>query len=80
MERGWQGENAVKEFSSLSEEERVTVVEQGRMWLRRHRDHVKHVLEEGEAAYPPSGSDLFQPELWKSGHWRWFMAEERRLG
>lgn len=39
-------------------------------------DHEEHVLEQSltdDEEYPPSGRDVFHPELWKAPHWKWFM-------
>lgn len=80
MEREGEGKDVMKTYLDLTNAERLGVLESGRKWLKAHVEHVRSVLNEGETAYPPSGSDCFHPELWKSGHWRWFMIEERRLG
>ncbi len=44
-------------------------------WWCDHQIHVDRLiagLDDGDAAYPPSGSDRFHPELWRAPHWRWF--------
>lgn len=43
-------------------------------WWDGHREHVDRLIasrnSEG-AAYPPTRSDQYHPELWKAAHWRW---------
>jgi hypothetical protein len=64
----------VTELEDLTSEEVEKVETTGREWYLSHRDHVKGLVKsaEGGEGYPPSGSDLFHPELWKSKHWVWF--------
>lgn len=50
-------------------------IQKAQAWYRDHQPHVERVIKEGESAYPPSGSDRINPQLWKSGHWRWFKEE-----
>jgi len=43
-------------------------------WWDKHKPHVDRLIasrDDGSAAYPPSGSDRFHPELWRAPHWRW---------
>jgi hypothetical protein len=43
-------------------------------WRSQHAKHAARLIagKEGEkAAYPPSGSDVSRPELWRAPHWRW---------
>lgn len=43
-------------------------------WWDKHKAHVDRLIagrDEVGAAYPPSGSDQFRPELWRAPHWRW---------
>lgn len=42
-------------------------------WWSDHDAHVRRLLKsEGAIAYPPTGSDVYRPELWRPPHWRWF--------
>src|SRR4051812_668696 len=45
-------------------------------WLYGHEARILRLFVEdpGGAAYPPTGSDIFHPDLWKAPHWRWFKA------
>jgi hypothetical protein len=43
-------------------------------WWDQHRDHVDKLIASSDGygeAYPPSGSDMFRPALWRAPHWRW---------
>lgn len=43
-------------------------------WWSEHKAHVHRLIvgpDDRGAAYPPSGSDVFHPELWRAPHWRW---------
>jgi hypothetical protein len=47
-----------------------------RDWYAAHKPHVDRLMQElDEKPYPASGSDISRPELWKSGHWKWFNKE-----
>jgi hypothetical protein len=61
-----------KQYEDLSHEEKTKISINALDWYKKHTDHVKKVMKENEKAYAPSGSDMFRPELWKSGHWNWF--------
>lgn len=41
-------------------------------WYDKHKYHVDILVKEENVSYSPSGSDCGKPELWKSGHWRWY--------
>ena len=45
-----------------------------REWYKQHQMHVNRMLTFESRDYPPSGSDVHHPELWKIGHWKWFFA------
>lgn len=50
--------------------------ELAKAWYEEHRPHVDRMLEAYTGtAFPPSGSDCIHPELWKAGHWKWFLVE-----
>lgn len=42
-------------------------------WRILHSEHVEKLLKENEPSYPPSKEDASHPELWKTGHWKWFL-------
>ena len=49
-------------------------------WWNAHKRHIDQLMssnDDGGAAFPPSGSDRYHPELWKAGHWRWLKAFHR---
>lgn len=44
-----------------------------RMWRMKHFDHVKHLIELAEKAYPPTlTEDKNNPAIWKPEYWKWF--------
>ena len=61
----------MKNFSELSSEDKERVMAVGLRWYNLHKEHVDSLCKEEKELYPPSGSDCFHPELWKSGHWNW---------
>lgn len=67
-------EDAMISWEDLRKEEKEKIVEKGAEWLTKHEKHVKDLACSHEyPGYSPSGSDLYHPELWKSGHWKWFI-------
>jgi len=57
-------------------------IEKAISWRASHSDHVAKLVASARCAYPPTGSDVIRPELWKDAHWRWLreaqMADERK--
>jgi hypothetical protein len=56
-------------------------IDAGKVWHRKHSEHVRSLLssrDDLDYSYPPSGSDVLHPELWKGAHWRWFVAKYMR--
>lgn len=63
----------MKTYYDLQPHEQIRVQAEAYHWHDNHTEHVNKLLDtEKPHAYSPSGSDLFRPELWKAGHWRWF--------
>lgn len=56
---------------SLTEDQ----IKKGIDYYSSHKDHVKKLLKWSEGrSYPPTLSeDKNNPNLWKPGHWAWFM-------
>jgi hypothetical protein len=62
-------------------------VEMGRLemraaaqWYRQHVYHVERVINSAnttQGTYPPTGSLVIQPSLWRAPHWRWFFDSKR---
>lgn len=53
--------------------------DRARVWRDEHTDHVQHLLNsrDGDSlAYPPSGSNMLHPELWRAPHWRWLVLQD----
>ena len=48
-------------------------IKRGQEWMRRHPSYIVMLVVGDDKAWEPSGSDASHPELWKDGHWRWFM-------
>ena len=63
----------MKTVSSLTPKEIQEIKTKGESFLSKHSIHVLTVINNGpKYIVPPSGVDLFRPELWKAIHWRWF--------
>jgi len=61
------------EFEDLEYKEQEKIIQEGLDWMHEHMKHVDSLTFDGEkTVYPPSGSDLYRPSLWKPAHWRWF--------
>lgn len=67
------------EWHELSREDKDKVLETAAKWCNDHTEHVNTLIDSAKEAIPPSGSDLFRPELWKGIHWLWywFFTEEQ---
>jgi hypothetical protein len=48
-------------------------IEKADDWRRKHMQHVNELLKIGLSSFPPSEEDEAFPQLWKPGHWRWFI-------
>ncbi len=48
-------------------------------WYAKHKTHVDGLVasQRPMLCYPPSGSDILHPELWKTPHWIWFLDIKR---
>ena len=62
----------MKKFSDLTEDQQVSVLHAAAEWQESQFEHVQELRQSTQHSYPPSGSDIFHPELWKAAHWRWF--------
>lgn len=49
-------------------------VENAARWYKGHWQHVNALMATTDKSYPASGSDVYRPELWKPGHWRYFFS------
>lgn len=58
----------------------ASAIEAAKKWRSKHFTHVLSLVVRGDATYPPSGSDVIRPELWKASHWKWLQEIERRDG
>ena len=68
----------MKEYNDLSISEQLEVYNKAFTFLHDHADHVHSLFEDDVTPYiPPSGSDMFRPELWKGIHWAWFLNKEK---
>lgn len=47
------------------------------LWYKDHKAYVDRLLKSTHNLYPPTGSDLYEPALWKAAHWAWFLEKER---
>lgn len=61
-----------KRYDDLNDAERKEMLTKATAWQTKHNEHVKRLIKEADTSYPPSGSDMFHPELWKRAHWKWF--------
>lgn len=59
------------QFFELSVRDKARALGAAREWRDAHRAHVDALSADGILVYPPSGSDIFKPELWKPPMWRW---------
>lgn len=62
----------MKTFNDLSQTEKNEVASRAQIFRLDHAKIVNQAIKIADAAFAPSGSDLFRPELWKPGHWKWF--------
>ena len=54
----------------------TALIEKATAWALLHRRHVESLASLAANSYPPTlGEDKRNPELWKAGHWKWFISE-----
>lgn len=48
------------------------------MWYRSHKNHVNKLYHLADKSFPPSlNEDKKNPNLWKAGHWKWYLDNYR---
>ena len=65
----------MKEFNELKKEEQKKAIDKANKWVLLHKNYVIRITAEVYESYPPSGLDIFHPELWKAAHWNWYRKE-----
>lgn len=62
------------EYKDLSEDEQLVVADKAEAFYRIHEKYVDLLVEQAKRykGVPPSGSDIFNPEVWKDIHWKWY--------
>ncbi len=63
----------ISEFDSLSPEIRSLIFEKACDWFYLHENEITIAMNNEFVDYPPSGTDIYMPEVWKGVHWKWFM-------
>lgn len=58
----------------LTKEQKIEIFKKASAFYLKYRFHVKDVMHGNKYSVPPSGSDLFKPELWKGCHWNWWRS------
>ena len=48
-------------------------IEKAKEWKDKHKSHVEKLLNDADTPITPSKEDEYKPELWKPGHWLWFV-------
>lgn len=53
-------------------------MEKAQQWYNEHKTHVDNLLKKDATnlSFRPSLEDLYRPELWKAGHWLWFLENK----
>jgi hypothetical protein len=63
-----------KAFNEFEQHEQTEILVAARSWYAEHKDHVDRLVSgPDQSSFPPSGSDCYKPELWKSGSWKWLL-------
>lgn len=62
------------EVKDLTREELKTLHDRANEFRGKHKIHVDELIRSTKHLYPPSGSDMLHPELWKPAHWAWFLG------
>lgn len=66
----------MKKWQDLNKEEKEFCSKSAIDWYQKHKHHVDQLTRKyNDAGYAPSGSDMFNPELFKPAHWKWFFSE-----
>jgi len=66
----------MKEFNELKKEELEQVVDKANTWFLLHKKYVLRIMGKVCKSYPPSGLDIYHPELWTGAHWCWYKKGE----
>ena len=52
-----------------------TVIIKATDWFNDHKKHVTQLSQVSKTSIKPTGSDLYNPTLWKGCHWNWFLIQ-----
>jgi len=63
------------EYKNLNYKEKSKLYDKAYTWKFEHQSHIEKMMEGIAFPIPPSEQDMFQPELWKGIHWKWFINE-----
>lgn len=69
-------------YDDLDHSQKLCIITKALNWYKLHKNHVNELIK-GDVRFhkknmlycPPSGNDIFRPELWKSGHWLWLNSQ-----
>jgi hypothetical protein len=68
----------MKQWSDLEFSEQQEIKQKANDWWDKYKSHVDSLIKSNPLSFPPSGSDMFHPELFKAAHWRWFKEMFRK--
>lgn len=66
-------------FNKFSTEDQIEVLQNASIWKKQHENYISELVDFKKSKFPPSGSDCLHPELWKGGHWAWFLEKGESL-
>ena len=64
-----------KGYFDLNFDAKRMVFNRAHLWYNENYDSLFNTIKKEPTKYGPRGTTLFNPELWKPAHWRWFFEE-----
>ena len=56
----------------------IEQLERADMWYCLHKNYVNKLYHLAESGFPPTlNEDKNNPNLWKAGHWKWYLDNYR---
>lgn len=68
----------MKQFADITDKEWQEITRKALDFKAKNGGHIARIMSSTRGCVAPSGTELFDPRLWKGCHWVWFEKIEKR--